>query len=113
MSNNHLNISYSLEVAVCVWLKYEHIFLMCSSPPLNVTSLKSVCLQYNKRVCLLFGSWFRTPTQKNCGKSFHKTSFQLGMGLKKVQKQGKDERMQDDYPTSAVYFCRCRVVLLF
>ena len=34
------------------------------------------------------------------------------MKLKKVQKQGTDERTQEDYPTSAVYFCRCRVVFL-
>ena len=34
-------------------------------------------------------------------KSFCKTSFHLGMGLKKGQKQGRDERMQKDYPTSA------------
>ena len=34
------------------------------------------------------------------------------MELKKVQKQGRDERMQEEYPTSAVYFCRCRVVFL-
>ena len=36
--------------------------------------------------------------------SLCKTSFQLGMGLKKGQKQGRDERTQEDYPTSAVYF---------
>ena len=34
------------------------------------------------------------------------------MELKKVQKQGRDERTQEDYPTSGVYFCRCRVVFL-
>ena len=34
------------------------------------------------------------------------------MELKKVQKQGREERTQEDYPTSAVYFCRCRVVFL-
>ena len=34
------------------------------------------------------------------------------MELKKVQKQGRDERTQEDYPTSGVYFCRCRVVYL-
>ena len=34
------------------------------------------------------------------------------MELKKAQKQGRDERTQEDYPTSAVYFCRCRVVFL-
>ena len=31
--------------------------------------------------------------------------------LKNGQKLGRDERMQD-YPTSAVYFYRCRVVFL-
>ena len=37
-------------------------------------------------------------------KSLCKTSFQLRIGLKKGQKQGRDERMQEDYCTSAVYF---------
>ena len=45
-------------------------------------------------------------------KTFYKTSFQLGKGVKKVQKQGRHERKQEDYPTSAVYFCRSRVVFL-
>ena len=45
-------------------------------------------------------------------KTLCKTSFQLRMDLKKGQKQGKDERTQKDYPTSAVYFCTCRVVFL-
>ena len=34
------------------------------------------------------------------------------MEPKKVQKQGRDERTQEDYPTTGVYFCRCRVVFL-
>ena len=34
------------------------------------------------------------------------------MEPKKVQKQGRDERTQEDYPTSSVYFCRCKVVFL-
>ena len=33
-----------------------------------------------------------------------KLSFQVGMDLNKVQKQGRDERIQKDYPTSAVLF---------
>ena len=32
------------------------------------------------------------------GKSFCKTSFQVGMDLKKVQKQGRDQRMHHDCP---------------
>ena len=34
-------------------------------------------------------------------KSLCETSFQVGMDLKKVQKQGRDGRTQEDYPTSA------------
>ena len=45
--------------------------------------------------------WKRTETR---GKSLCRTSFQLRMRLKKVQKQGRDERTQEDYPTSAMYF---------
>ena len=40
-----------------------------------------------------------------------KTSFWLGVGLKKVQKQSINERTLKDYSKSAVYFCRCQVVL--
>ena len=74
---------------------------------------KSVRLQHNKRVHLLFGIWFTNPRKgTETRKSFCKTSFQLRMDLKKGPKQGRDERMQEDYPTSAVCFCRRRVVLL-
>ena len=45
-------------------------------------------------------------------KSFCETSFQAGMDLKEVQKEGKDERTQEDYPTSAKIHSRCRVVFL-
>ena len=41
-----------------------------------------------------------------------KLDFKLGMELKKVQKQGRDERTQEDYPTSAKIHSRCRVVFL-
>ena len=33
-------------------------------------------------------------------------------GPDKVQKQGRDERMQEHYPTSAVHFLQCRVAIL-
>ena len=29
------------------------------------------------------------------------------MDMKQVQKQGRDEKTQEDYLTSDVYFCRC------
>ena len=35
------------------------------------------------------------------------------MELKKVQKQGRDERTQKDYPTSAVCLCRCTCRVFF
>ena len=41
-----------------------------------------------------------------------KLDFKLGKELKIVQKRGRDERTQEEYPTSGVYFCRCRVVFL-
>ena len=34
------------------------------------------------------------------------------MDLKKGQKGGRDDRTKEDYPTSAVYFCRCGVIFL-
>ena len=52
-----------------------------------------------KCVHLLLENWFRTPLKK-----FSKILFQVEMVLKKVQKQGRDEGMQEDYPTSTVYF---------
>ena len=39
-------------------------------------------------------------SQYTLGKKFLQTSFQVGMDLKEVQKQGRDETMQEDYSTS-------------
>ena len=33
------------------------------------------------------------------GKNSNKTFLKIGMEMKKVQKQGRDERMHEDYPT--------------
>ena len=41
-----------------------------------------------------------------------KLDSKLGKELKKVQKQGRDERTQEDYPTSAKIHTRCRGVFL-
>ena len=46
-----------------------------------------------------FQNYFPNNIYFRLGKSFCKTSFQLGMGLKKGQKQGRDERTQEDYPS--------------
>ena len=53
-----------------------------------------------------------TQTDKLGKKVSVKLDFKLGMELKKVQKQGRDERTQEDYPTSAKIHTRCRVVFL-
>ena len=63
----------------------------------------------------LFGSWLRNPPKKieTRKKTFLQNLISTrDMDLKKVQIQGRDERMQEDYPTSAVYFCRCRIFFL-
>ena len=56
----------------------------------------------DKRLCLLFGSWFRNPQKRTeyTGKEFLKrTSFQIMAGPVKGQKQGRDEKTQGHYPT--------------
>ena len=64
--------------------------------------------------CLIYKKWsvFSHATLILGKKSFCKTYFKLGKELKKVQKQGRDERTQEDYPTSAKIHTRCRVVFL-
>ena len=66
----------------------------------------------NTFVFYLEGGLENPQKEQKVGKKFSKTSFQLRMDLKRGQKQGRDERTQEDYPTSAVYFYRCRVVFL-
>ena len=100
-------------------LKHLSAVLKCSSLlqhafiPLG----KSVHLLHNKCICLLFKSWFRKPSMKNRNseKMLYKTSSQLRIDLhvKKGQKQGRDERMQEHYLTSVAYFCKCQVVFVF
>ena len=51
------------------------------------------------------------PYTRTRGK-FCKTSFQFGLMLTEVQKHNRDERTQEDYPTSAKIHSRCRVVFL-
>ena len=46
-----------------------------------------------------FSNLLNSIQYKNQKKSFCKTSFQVGMDVKKVQKQGRGERTQEDYPT--------------
>ena len=76
---------------------------MQSSPPQNV-----FCFQHNKCIHLLFGRWKTCEETETRGKGFFKTVFQLMMDLKKGQKEDRDERIQEDYPTSAVYFADVR-----
>ena len=46
------------------------------------------------------GTLYKTRTR---GESSYETSFQVWMELKKVQKQGRVGRTQEDYPTSEKY----------
>ena len=116
----------------CVGLKLELAFSTHSLLALKHSSLsqnaffpraKSVCLQHNKLIRLLYGRWFRNPPKKELEvrKEFPKTSFQLRMEWKKGQRKSRHERTQEDYPTSAertkeeyqtsvVYFFRYQVV---
>ena len=64
-------------------------------------------IMYNQKVVFL-----HCICVKARGKSFCKTWFQVGMELKKVQKQGRDERTQEDCPTSTKIHSRSRVVFL-
>ena len=107
---------------MCVWIKFKCVFSMhlspapkCLSPVRNtfVSSTKSVHLQHSKCICLLFVEVGLETPRKSMGKNFCTTLFQVGMDLKKVQKQGRDERTQEHYPTSAVYFLHSFISALF
>ena len=39
----------------------------------------------------------------NYVKSFGKTSFQVGMDMKVVQKQDRDDKVQENYPTTEFF----------
>ena len=62
----------------------------------HTVSIHKLHLQYSSFLNVQY--CYRNYTRE---KSFCKISFQVGIGLKKVQKQGRGERMQEDYPTSA------------
>ena len=107
--SNHLdkNSAWKLLVAscVCVWPKPKWMFSMCSSPALKCSSLaRNYLVPSDKCVRVLFGSWFRNAKKRTEPrvKRFpeKKTSFQVGMELKKVQKQGRDEESPEPYPTT-------------
>ena len=51
-------------------------------------------VQWPIHACMLVSCMLTNNSQ---GKSCHKTSVQSGTGLSKVQKQGRDKRMQEDY----------------
>ena len=118
VSSNYLNkgsawkflvatVAVCVCVRVCVWLKFEHAFSMHSSPALKRLSAVKTCSSpapevflsstINPFIFYLEGGSETPKKNKNEGRSFCKKSFQWGMGLKKVQKQGRDERLQKDY----------------
>ena len=118
VSSNHLGLRSVWKslvascVCVCVAQVRTRVF------DVFVSSAKRVRLQLSLQLDSAFVFYLeigletpekRTETRE---KSFCKTWFEVGMEPEKVQKQGRDERTQEDYPTSGVYFCRCRVVFL-
>ena len=81
-------------VCSCVGLKFERAFSTHLSPALKRSSLalnaffpraKTVCLQRNKRVRLLFGRWFRKP------RKITETNGKVSLSLISV-KDGAEEK---------------------
>ena len=76
---------------------------------------RSVRLQHSKCFRRLFETWVRKPSKKNGNqgkKFFCKIKFKLRIDRAEKRTEGRDEKTQEDYRTSAVYFCRCPVLLL-
>ena len=91
-----VNYAFSLEHYIgCRWLSFVLFVALL---------LHCFCI---KRFSLPVWTCFYTRE-----KNFCKTWFQVGMELKKVPKQGRDERTQEDYPASAKIHTRCSVVFL-
>ena len=62
---------------------------------------------------LVLASEYTLHPQVKLGKKVSvKLDFKIGIELKKVQKQGRDERTQEDYRKSAKIHSRCTVVFL-
>ena len=89
---------------------------MCSSPALKLSSLAQnvfvpraevfVSSTINAFIFYMEGGFENLQKKTKYREiSYYKTSFQLEMGLKKGQKQGRHERALEDYPTSAVHIC--------
>ena len=98
--------------SVCVAEVRTRVFnAFVFSTKVFVSSLKRVRLQLNNVFIFWLEVSLETPEKRTetTGKSFCKTWFQVGIELKKYRNK---DRMQEDCPTSAVYFRRCRVVFL-
>ena len=75
------------------------IAFVSSVKPYSEVSSRDYLVRSDRHVCLLFGSWFRNPPkkeQKLREKFLKKVSFQVRDG----QKQGRDEKTQEHYPTT-------------
>ena len=94
---------------VCVAEVRMHVsHVLASNPKVFVCSTINVFVFYSE-------VHLETPSpqkSKNGGKSSLQNLISSRDGPEKVRKQGRDEGTQEDYPTSAVYFCRCRVDFL-
>ena len=93
-----------------VWLKFECVVF---SIEMLVFGVKRICLYRQMFVfstisvfvfCLEVGLETPQKEQKLGKKCFCESSFQVGMKVKKGQKQDRAERTQKGYLTSAMYF---------
>ena len=83
---------------VCVWRKFEHSFLACSSPAWNtfISIAKTVRVQHNNTFVFYLEVRLETLQKdlKLWKKCFCKSSFQVGMDLKKYRNKAWDETTQ-------------------
>ena len=99
--------------AKSVRLQHKRVLLQCYV--YLEASSRDYLVASDKHVRILFGSWFRIPLPKEqkLKNKLPKNFISSRDGPEIVQKQGRVERTQEDYPTSAVYFLQLyRVVFL-
>ena len=80
------------------WVKHIHCNCLCMYMFVRRKTCTVTCCS---ALVYLTSLYLMTTGGDTMGISLCKTLFQLGIGLKKQQKQGGDERAQQEYPTSA------------
>ena len=87
-----------ISMFVCSVISYLEVSCRTISLLVINTFVCSVILRWNE---LYLKVGLETPKRnRNWGKSFCRTSFLVGMDLYKVQKQGRDEKTREHYPST-------------